>query len=231
VALTALSVVAAVLAPPVLAAPTASAEEGQARAVASQVASLPLRVQLPRRTKRSVTMRVRTASEARVRVRVAGSAVPATVLSKAGSGAGAGDVRWVRLTADEGLRHGRNRIRVVAVDGAERARVVRLVQVRRTAPIAAAGRHRDGTVGRAVELDARASRAVTRPNRLRHRWTIQRAPRDSHARLARARTARPRMVPDVPGRYVLRLRLTERIPGQRVGGRARCPRATPSPSA
>ncbi len=110
------------------------------------------------------------------------------------------------LSASYGLRYGVNRLRVlVAEPGRGRFAVVRRsFRIRRTKHLAAAGRDRRVRPGRHVRLDARRSRAA-RGGRLRYRWRLIVKPRGSRARLRRSRARRPLVVPDRPGRYVVRL--------------------------
>jgi hypothetical protein len=125
-------------------------------------------------------------------------------------------LRIVRLSGDEGLRHGRNLLRITAVDrvcgryAVKRRRIV----ITRTAPIPGAGRYGRVRTKRRLRLDARDTRAAHLPPSLRYRWRIVRKPRGSRARLRAATTRRPRLRPDVPGRYRLKMTVTERIPGR-----------------
>ncbi|MEX2253269.1 MAG: hypothetical protein WD649_03880 [Thermoleophilaceae bacterium] len=103
------------------------------------------------------------------------------------------------LSASYGLRYGVNRLRVlVAEPGRGRFAVVRRrFRIRRSKHLAAAGRDRKARPGRHIRLDGRRSRAA-RGGRLRYRWRVVAKPR-------RPRAARPLLVPDRPGRYVVRL--------------------------
>ena len=135
---------------------------------------------------------------------------------------GRGRSRAAVLAGDDRLRHGRNRIRVVAFDrrrgvyDVDRA----MFAVRRTEPIPGAGAPRRGARGRTLRLDARHSRAA-RGGRLRYRWKVVRRPRGSNARLRGVTTPRPRLKPDLHGTYRVRLTVTEG-PGA-LGARAAVP--------
>lgn len=195
-----------------------------------------LTVEAPARAQGSALVRIRVARpDAVVRVRLNGRRVPVAAVPARGR------TRLVRLTADEGLRHGRNRLRVQARNRPRGPLAVarRTLLLRRTAPIPGAGPDARAKLRRVVVLDGRATRAATRPPHLRFRWRLVRRPRGSKARLRRATTVRPRFTPDRPGRYRVRLTVTELRP-RAAGGRARragaaeaagAPRATPAQTA
>jgi hypothetical protein len=113
------------------------------------------------------------------------------------------------LSATHGLRYGVNRLRVKVVEPRQGryALVKRRFRVRRDRPLAAAGWDRAARPNVRVRLGGGAKAA--RGGRLRHRWTIVRRPSGSRARLAAAGTARPRLTPDRPGRYLLRQHVFE----------------------
>jgi hypothetical protein len=96
------------------------------------------------------------------------------------------------LSADEGLRPGRNVVKIQAYlkDGRYDA-TKRVVRVRGGVPLAAAGRGGPTFQGRSVRLSGRASVASARGVRLRYRWRIVKRPKQSRARLRAARTATP----------------------------------------
>lgn len=182
-----------------------SAGQAEASTVLTTSRGAPsLRVSVPRRAVRHVMVTVRTDADALLRVHVRGQRVRQAEIPAQGS------LRRVRLTPDDGLRHGRNRVRVTVVRDGRTAETTRIVRVRRTAPLAAAGHHHDTTAGRRVVLDARASRASRPRASLSYRWTMVRAPRDSRARLSAPRSRVAGLVPDVPGRFVLRVTVTQR---------------------
>jgi hypothetical protein len=131
-----------------------------------------------------------------------------------------GKRRALALAGDDGLRFGKNTLHVTALDRARGKRdSVRLtVRVGRNAPIPSAGEDRRAIAGRVVVLDARRSQAASTARNLGYRWRVVRKPRGSHARLRDATARRPRLKPDRPGVYRVRLTLTERVRkrGQRV---------------
>ena len=121
-----------------------------------------------------------------------------------------GTTKPARLGPEDGLRFGRNRLVVTAHDGKRRFdRQSRSFVVTREAPLAATGPDRRVTAGRPVHLDARRSKPTGRGGSLRFRWEILLKPTGSKARLENARSARPRLAPDLPGRYKLRLKVIE----------------------
>lgn len=164
----------------------------------------------------------RSAGKARVRLRLAGKRVAVHLrlngrrVRLPASARRGRRLRIVWLAGDEGLRHGRNLLRVTAVDrrGGRFAVERRRIFIRRTAPIPGAGHSRRVFVKDRVRLNARGTRAAYLPPSLRYRWRIVRKPRGSRARLRGATTRRPRLRPDLPGRYRLRMTVVERIPGR-----------------
>jgi hypothetical protein len=165
----------------------------------------------PRRSARRALVRLRLERKrAAVSLRVNGRRVRLPASARPGR-----RLRVVRLAGDERLRHGRNRLRVTAVDrlGGRFAVKRRTLFIRRTAPIPAAGHSRRALTRRRVRLDASNTRAAKLPPSLRYRWRIVRKPRGSHPKLRGANTRRPRLRPDLPGRYRLRMTVTERTPG------------------
>lgn len=126
----------------------------------------------------------------------------------------------VALSPDEGLRHGRNVLRIRAVHrGGGYDIEERSITVARSRPLAAAGRDRRHPTRAPITLDGRASRAATPGARLRHRWVLAAKPRGSNARLRAAGTARPALTPDLPGRYRVRLTVREIARGARAAQR------------
>lgn len=179
-----------------------------------------LRIAAPRRTARAVRLKLRLRrADARVTVWLNGHAVrlPSSANEQ-------GRVRGIRLSADEGLRHGRNVLRVKALDRRSGRVTVRrrVVTVERTAPIAGAGTAQRVSLGRGVRLDASATEAARAPKSLRYHWRIVRRPRGSRAKLHGANRPRPHFKPDLPGRYRLRMVASERMPPpSRFQGRGR----------
>lgn len=127
--------------------------------------------------------------------------------------------RVAYLGANDGLRFGRNRLKVFAArrDGSfdvER----RTIFVRRNRPLAVAGPDRLIAGGRPVVLDGRRSRPSLPPSPpgaarasrgFQYRWSVLRRPRGSKARPARPAGARTRFRPDLVGTYRLRLTATD----------------------
>jgi hypothetical protein len=125
------------------------------------------------------------------------------------------------LGARHGLRFGRNRVSVLAhhFRKAGYDRESWTVVMRRSRPLAAGiAKHRADAGGRAVRLDGRGARATRAGRRLRWSWRIVRKPRGSRARLVGRQRPRPRLRPDVPGRYRLTLTISEHT--RRRGARA-----------
>ena len=118
------------------------------------------------------------------------------------------------LTARDGLRPGRNTIRIRATrPGGVWDRARRSFTYHSALPIADAGRDHATALGAAVRLGvATLPRAGARP--VRNRWTIVKQPRGAKATLRGAATAQPSLVARTPGTYVLRL--TARGPGRRA---------------
>ena len=129
----------------------------------------------------------------------------------------------LRLGARHRLRFGRNRVRVLVHDfGRARYDIESwTVKVRRTRPLAAGiSVYRAEAGGRAVRLDGRGARATRPGRRLSWRWRIVRRPRGSRARLVGRHWPRPRLRPDVPGRYRLTVTVGEQTIARRRGARA-----------
>lgn len=184
-----------------------------------------LTVAAPRRASGGARVRLRLLDpRATVTARLNGRPIDRPRGADAGRDArsGEGRLRTLALAADERLRFGRNRLTVTAVDRAGgRVEVERrTLLITRRAPLAGAGRDRRATAGRALRLDGGRSRAAGRPSALRYRWRIVARPRGSRAVLRDAGARRPRLTPDRPGRYRLRLTVSERravVPRGRSG--------------
>jgi hypothetical protein len=124
------------------------------------------------------------------------------------------------LSASHGLRRGVNRVRVFVAEperGLYRI-IVRRIRIGSGAALPGAGRDRRTRVGVRVRLDGTASRPSSARRRLSFRWRIVGRPRGSKARLRNPHAVRPSLQPDRPGRYRVRLALTERAADAR--GRA-----------
>jgi hypothetical protein len=114
--------------------------------------------------------------------------------------------RAALLGARMGLRYGRNTIIVLVFDGdGHYDRVTSSIVVPRTLPLASAGFDRRVRPRQRVRLNGTGSIPTRRGQRLRYRWRIVNAPKGSHARLRRAASARPVLVPDVRGDYQVKL--------------------------
>jgi hypothetical protein len=108
----------------------------------------------------------------------------------------------LRLSADEGLRFGRNRLHVRAHRETGHWDVEhRVIVVPRSHPLAAAGRDRTVRGRGAALLDATGSLPAGRGRDLDYRWTVLRRPEGSRPRLSSAGGVRPRLRFDRPGRY------------------------------
>jgi hypothetical protein len=127
--------------------------------------------------------------------------------------------RTAKVGGDDGLRFGINVLRVTAarLGGRPVSRTLRFT-IPRDRPLAGAGELRPVQAGSRVKLNGRSSQALSH-GRLRYRWRIVTKPRESRARLIGGTDARPRLLTDRPGHYLVRLVLTE----LRGGGRGRYP--------
>jgi hypothetical protein len=136
-----------------------------------------------------------------------------------------GRERSTILTADSGLRPGKNRIKVQALDprgGGYTQRRLTVTMPGQT-PVAGAGPAKRAKTGRVVRFNAGASVSAVKGQRLRYRWTIVKRPAGSRARLRDASGVRPSLRPDRPGRYVLQVTVTPALshPGARGARNAR----------
>ena len=120
---------------------------------------------------------------------------------------GAGHSRTLVLSRLDGLRHGRNALRIVAyLPGGRFDTETQDFEVLDATPLAAAGRDRAAVAGRRVRLDARGSRAGAAGSRMSYRW---RQVRGAPARLRGATGARPTVRASRPGSVVLAMTATE----------------------
>ena len=130
-------------------------------------------------------------------------------------GSGLSSRRGASFGADDGLRHGRNvlRLRVTHFDG-EIRKLRRVFFVPRGVTIAGAGPSRRIEAGAATRLSGKSSLPALRPNGkpapggIGYRWTVVGRPRGSHAGLLGRNGPQPRFSPDQPGRYRVRLTTT-----------------------
>jgi hypothetical protein len=127
---------------------------------------------------------------------------------------GQGGRRRATLGADEGLRFGQNRLRVLAWSASGRyQRRSASVVVSRRAPLAGAARVGLALAGRAVRLESHAAQAAASgaaAPRLVYRWRVIGAPRGSRARLRGATRRRPALIARRPGRYRVALTVAAR---------------------
>jgi hypothetical protein len=115
-------------------------------------------------------------------------------------------LRHASLSPADGLRYGRNVLRILAFlpDGKfASAKVVRFRSP--TAPLAAAGTDRSLPVGHRIRFDGSRSLAAHPGDPLTWSWRVVRRPQGSHALLKRIHQPRPVLRPDVPGTYKVAL--------------------------
>jgi len=130
--------------------------------------------------------------------------------------------RLAVLNRTDGLRRGRNTLRLVAFTRDGRyATLTRSATIPRSAPMAAAGRDRRLVAGRTLRLDGRRSRPGLPAHRLTYRWRVVGKPAGKLPRLRRpastrpnvllrhSTTARPKVRLREPGRYTLAMTVTE----------------------
>jgi hypothetical protein len=133
-----------------------------------------------------------------------------------------GPLRIGGLGANDGLRFGRNNLRLVLYNNNGRYNIVsRTLVVPGNRPIAGAGPDRFAQVGSTTRLSGRSSRPAKPRASLSYRWRIVGAPRGSRARLGRAGTASPSLRPDRIGPYLIELTVAERFGGARRVSRDR----------
>ena len=121
-----------------------------------------------------------------------------------------GPVVRLRLGADEGLRHGRNTVRVLILDrGGAYTELTRRFTISPALPIAAAGPDRAVRTGVPVTLTARGSLPAAGRGTLSYRWSVVSGPTPL---LPLAAPASPtlRLTPDQVGTYALRLTVIQR---------------------
>lgn len=134
------------------------------------------------------------------------------------------------LGAGDGLRFGRNRLRIVGYDERGRYDVeTESFTIRRDRPLAGAGHDRAARRGTVVRLTAKSTRPARRGARLSYRWRVIDAPRGAKPKLRRAGSATPGLRPNGFGTYRLRLSVSEARPrGGRTAGASAAGEAGPT---
>lgn len=126
-----------------------------------------------------------------------------------------------KLSATHGLRYGVNRLRayVVEPETGRYQTLRRSFVVKPSRPLAAAGWDRHSKVGGHVRLDGSRSRVAGNGGRALS-WRIVAKPRGSKAVLSRPHSVRPRLDPDRPGTYTIRLAAAAARDGGKAGARS-----------
>jgi hypothetical protein len=127
------------------------------------------------------------------------------------------------LGANDGVRHGSNRLLVTANTSssgdAAATTISRRFDLPRDAPIASAGHDRTVLAGQFVSLKGAQSLLAAGDAGRAFAWRLARAPRGSKARLLGAAQVSPGFVADRPGTYRIRLTLSAKAP-QSAGRKA-----------
>lgn len=186
----------------------------RARSAAGERASAPVRiyagtrrraftqVRVGTRVNGSVPVSLRTSADPRLRVAVALNGRSVTSVFEPRYGAR----RSARLGADDGLRRGRNVLRITAIRSDGGYTVVRRVfRVSASQAFVGAGPHRRTTPRRGVTLRGRYAGTRARASAGDVRWQVLRAPKGSTARPASPTQLLTRFTPDKVGTYRLRL--------------------------
>ena len=105
-------------------------------------------------------------------------------------------------------RPGRYIARLVVRDGRARSADSVFIDVPNSAPVANAGPDQSASVDARVTLDGSGSSDVD-GDRIRYTWTLTTVPAGSTARLTNRRAVHPTFVVDLPGRYVVELRVND----------------------
>ena len=138
-------------------------------------------------------------------------------------------VQRLVLGRADGLRHGRNDLRVVAALPDGRHQVLRRsLTVRSDIPLASAGRDVRTRAARAIGLDARGSRAARSESALRYRWSLVESSAKGGAALTGAGSAQPRLKVRKPGHYTVAVTATEPGPTARPRSRLTSFRSRPA---
>jgi hypothetical protein len=170
-----------------------------------------------------VRVTIRRAAGARMRAYLNGRRVDAAF-------AGRGTLLVGRLGGNDGLRRGSNRL-LILVDQTHASQrrstydiASRTIRIGRGTPLASAGRDRTVIANHLVELDAAATKLPPGSAHRSFAWTLVSAPPGSKAPLLNASARRPRLTPDVPGRYTVRVSV--RGTGGGIGARSALSRDT-----
>lgn len=159
-------------------------------------------VRVGTRVNGSVPVSLRTSADPRLRLAATLNGRPVARVFAPRYGAR----RTARLGADDGLRRGRNVLRVTAIrrDGGYTV-VRRVFHVSASQTLIGAGAHRRTTPRRSVTLRGRLAAPGARSSSGAVRWQVLSAPKGSTARPASPMQLVTRFTPDRVGTYVLRL--------------------------
>ena len=148
-------------------------------------------------------MAFRAPVDATVRARLNGRRVPLR-------GPDAKGVRRAVLSRSDGLRRGRNALRLVAFyeDGRYDARR-RTITVDPAAPMAATGHDTTHTAGDRLALDARGTDPGSDGSRLSYQWRVVQAPPRARAAVVKPSSPRTSLKLRRPGHYIVALTATE----------------------
>jgi hypothetical protein len=123
----------------------------------------------------------------------------------------------VPLGADEGLRHGRNEVRVFAhITRGYYDSESSSFKVSKKLALAGAGPERRTRPGQAVTLDGSASLSANPGDEVHYRWDLVRAPNGAKASITGSANSNAQFVADSPGVYVARLTVGSAPPGTAI---------------
>ncbi len=124
-----------------------------------------------------------------------------------------------RLGGDDGVRHGRNQLVMIAYTASQRqarvSSISRVFQVPNDDVIAGAGPNQTVAVGQFVRLSGAQSQLGTGNSRYSFRWQIAQSPPGSKAALLDPSSEKPGLTPDVAGTFRVRLTLAANIATRR----------------
>ena len=136
--------------------------------------------------------------------------------------------RAVLLGASDGLKHGRNRLRVRAHSHhGEFEKLRKNFNLGRRPTIAGAGPDRSILAGQSATLNGKVSREAPsqsgkpKDGGLRYRWKLTGRPKGSEARLTGRSDRRPQIHTDLPGTYTAKLRTSHHVSGGAATGARR----------